>query len=370
MKVYFFCQFLFSEDGRRSGHTSLLRQCVPEFLSRGYDVEIVALSGVHDDDSPCKVHILQNISHRPNWNRIFKVFYWIMIIARLTVFVISNFGKLKQSSLVTLTAGASFLLPFFFRRVYIWENVAYLQKRPLIDICRLWLMLFLRAIIVVPTSNECSSLKRIFPKYDVRFIRNWFSPNIQKKNRHIPPKSLKFLSAGILQKRKGFDLLIEAVFTIKQSLDQDVRFHIYGDGEERSALKNLIQQYEVDNFIKLKGPRNGLENIYRDYDIFILPSRLEGFPLVMIDSLACGLPVIAFDCPTGPREIIRSGYNGVLVDNGDIESLSASILSFTQDKKIVALSEGACLSAEPFSMDLIIDEWEIMIKENQMCIGV
>lgn len=363
MKIVFFCQYLFSRDGSHSGHTSLLRQFVPQLIERGYDVEVIALAGKTGSDAPCKLHVLQTTDHQSDWGYVRKVLFWMKICFLLVSFVVQNYRMLRQATLVTLTVGASFVLPLFFRHVFIWENVAYFEKRPIVDKLRLWLMSILKSRVIVPTEAERIILQQLPFNLNVRFIRNWSSPLIVKKNWQKNSAPLKFMSAGFLEDRKGFDQLILSVNLVKSKLPAGVEFHIYGDGSERENLDKLIKDHDLESVIFLKGIRDGLDRVYRQYDVFILPSRLEGFPLVMIDSLACGLPCIAFDCPTGPGQIIKSGVNGCLIENGNIYDLAGAIIDMVNKEDISIYASGAINSAKVYDIHGITDVWIETISE-------
>ncbi|HAQ71445.1 MAG TPA: hypothetical protein DCR48_10775 [Flavobacteriales bacterium] len=363
MKIIFFCQYLFSRGGSHSGHTSLLRQFVPQLIERGFEVEVIALAGKMSSEAPCKVHVLQTTDHQSDWGLLRKMLFWMKVVFILAIFVVKNYRILKHSTLVTLTVGASFVLPLFFRHVFIWENVAYFEKRPVVDKLRLWVMSILNSIVVVPTETERNVLQKLSFPLNVKFVRNWFSPLLIKKSRYNNSAPLQFMSAGFLEDRKGFDLLIRSVDLVKSKLPAGVEFHIYGDGPERENLVELIKDHDLESVICLKGIRDGLEQIYCQYDIFILPSRLEGFPLVMIDSLACGLPCIAFNCPTGPGQIIESGVNGYLIENGNIHDLASAIIDIVNKEDISIYARGAIDSAKSYNIQNITDVWIEMISE-------
>ena len=98
--------------------------------------------------------------------------------------------------------------------------------------------------------------------------------------------------------------------------------------------------------------------ICKDYDVFILPSRLEGFPLVMLNALSSGLPVIAFDCPTGPGSIIKTGQNGKLVPNGDVDALSDAIQNFIAMGSSVREYAPKCVeSTRSYHIDVVMKDW-------------
>jgi len=357
-KVYFFCSFLYLENGMTGGHGTLIRQMANYLLKKGYEVEVVALYGLNDPDALYKTRVLHKWQHSPEWGPVLKILFWMVAISRLAYFIFFKIRDGKTSKFISLTAGASLVLPLFFPHTIIWENVAFMKKRPLIDRFRLSIIRLFKGIVIVPTHAEKCSLDNIFFSPDVRYINNWFSPNIYegelRKDRH----SLKFMLAGMLQKRKGFDLFLNAIRLIKDKVPKSTSFHIFGDGGERKSLLKLIRLFGLDDIVQLKGFVNNLDDLYKDYDVFILPSRLEGFPLVMLNALSSGLPVIAFDCPTGPGSIIKTGQNGTLVPNGDIDALSDAIQNFIAMGGSVSKYAPKCIgSTRPYHIDVVMKDW-------------
>jgi len=357
-KVYFFCSFLYFENDVTGGHGTLIRQMANYLLKEGYEVEVVALYGLSDPDAPYQTHVLHRWRHSPEWGPVLKMLFWMVAISRLAHFILFKIKDSKTSKFISLTAGASLVLPLFFPHTIIWENVAYIEKRPLIDRFRLSIIRLFKGVVVVPTHAEKCTLDNILFSPDVRYIKNWFSPNTFESELRKDQYSLKFMLAGMLQKRKGFDLFIEAMRLIKDKVPKRSSFHIYGNGSERETLLKLIQKYGLDDMVQLKGFANNLDALYKDYDIFILPSRLEGFPLVMLNALSSGLPVIAFDCPTGPGSIIKSDQNGMLVPNGDINALSEAIEHFIVMGGSVREYSPKCVeSAKPYQIDVVMKDW-------------
>tara|TARA_B100001250_G_scaffold414037_1_gene450340 strand:- start:3164 stop:4252 length:1089 start_codon:yes stop_codon:yes gene_type:complete len=362
---------LFSPLGRRTGHTSLIRQFGPKLKKKGFEIEVIALCGVDDVKNNLKLTILQDEIHDSTWSIPKKFMWWFKISMYLIRFSVLNYKKLKKSKIVTLTAGASLVLPIFFKGVFIWENVAYFEKHKVIDFFRLLLLKILKAIIILPTRNEMQQLKKIPFNINLRFLRNPYTENIITKDSSsieisYDVSNYKFMSAGWFEHRKGFDQLIHSIKLIKNDLDRNTKFHIFGDGVESKALKEQVKENKLENIVVFRGFPDGLHDQYHQFNAFILPSRLEGFPLVMIDALAAGLPIIAFDCPTGPREIIKSGYNGQLVENSNLDQLSKTILEFSKfnkDKSLIYLNNSK-ESVKEFGPDIVIDDFITTINYN------
>lgn len=147
------------------------------------------------------------------------------------------------------------------------------------------------------------------------------------------PKTGAFtvVAAGRLTEQKGFDLLIEAFGRLTGDFPA-WNLLILGDGPKRSDLGSLCQRLGVAERVTFTGNVLQPETFLREADLFVLPSRFEGFPNVLCEAMACGLPVIAADCPTGPREIIRPEVDGLLVETENPEALARAMASLMADE--------------------------------------
>ncbi len=131
------------------------------------------------------------------------------------------------------------------------------------------------------------------------------------------------LSAGRLTEQKDYPTLLRA-FALVRSVT-DCRLVILGEGEERGMLESLAVDLGIDGDIWLPG---FVENPYRFMKraaVYVLSSRWEGLPTVLIEAMACGLPLVSTDCPSGPREILRDGGSGKLVPVGDVPEMARAI---------------------------------------------
>ncbi|KGF36656.1 glycosyltransferase family 4 protein [Hoylesella buccalis] len=166
------------------------------------------------------------------------------------------------------------------------------------------------------------------------------------------------IAVGRLTKVKGFDFLIDAWGKVNKE-HPDWELVIYGDGEERSNLQRQIENLGLSSVIQMPGRTKELVSKYAASSIFILTSREEGFGNVMIEAEACGLPIIAFDCPYGPREIIRNEYNGYLIPKiGDVDTLSEKIIKLISDSTLrKKIGNNALKDVKRFSVDKICNEW-------------
>ena len=137
-----------------------------------------------------------------------------------------------------------------------------------------------------------------------------------------------------------------------------------GDKEERSQLLRLVSKNKVENKIEFVGPLSGqrLVDHYVNSSIFISTSRTEGLPLVMIEALSFGLPVISFD-HNGAKEILLNGKFGILVSNEDVKRMSEEINRMISDRSIMQNCQLLSLErAKDFKSDKIIQEWKSLLN--------
>ncbi len=154
------------------------------------------------------------------------------------------------------------------------------------------------------------------------------------KNDHLPI----VIAIGRLTKQKDFPTLLEAFHEVIGKVD--ARLIILGEGEDRENLLQRVNDLNMDERVSLPG---FVENPYAflaHSTVFVLSSRWEGLPTVLVEAMACGIPVISTDCPSGPREILKDGKYGRLIPVGDPSALSSAILDGLGGKIPQAASEG------------------------------
>lgn len=176
---------------------------------------------------------------------------------------------------------------------------------------------------------------------------------------HTPSlKNKTVLSLGHLTDVKGFDRLLKA-WAIVHKTHSDWTLRIVGDGEDEQALKNQAQMLGIDAHVDFVPATKDVEQYYKSSAFYCLSSRYEGLPMVLLEAQAFGLPIIAFDCDTGPSDLIEHDINGWLVDNGNIEALAQQLLeSINLDKdSYIKMSQKAKLSSQRFSIDSITQSW-------------
>ena len=172
------------------------------------------------------------------------------------------------------------------------------------------------------------------------------------------------IAVGRLTYQKGFDLLIEALASIQ---DIPWRLRILGEGEQKQSLLQLASDYNVCKRIEFLGLRSNPYSYMAHSDLLILPSRWEGFPNVLLEAMACGVPVLATRCPTGPDEIITAGINGELCDI-EPKSIAAAVSKLYTDRD--ATKQLAIVASERikrFDLANILEQYEAFLKNKCVC---
>jgi glycosyltransferase involved in cell wall biosynthesis len=170
-------------------------------------------------------------------------------------------------------------------------------------------------------------------------------------------------AAGTLLPRKGFDRLIRAFGRVAEE-HPGWALHIYGRGRERQQLRRLIQELGLADKVSLMGFTDDIGRVLARSSIVAVSSRRESFGLVIVEAMSCGVPVVSFDCPNGPRQIITHGQDGFLVPDGDLEAFSCSLLRLVEDEHLrSSMGVAARSNVRRFMVERVIDEWEMLFDE-------
>lgn len=165
------------------------------------------------------------------------------------------------------------------------------------------------------------------------------------------------MAAGRLTEQKGFDKLIEAWSIVCKKVDGWF-LHIYGEGALRNELQKLIDKEGLSKRCFLDGVCNNMKEKYLGSSIFVLSSVYEGFGLVLTEAMTCGVPVVSFACPCGPRDIIADEESGFLVSQGNVEELADKLIYLIQNpEKRKEMGAKAKLGAVNFSKEKVMKMW-------------
>jgi len=164
-------------------------------------------------------------------------------------------------------------------------------------------------------------------------------------------------------KQKGFDYLIDAWSKV-ENRNNGWKLRIIGTGPLLPLMMEKIKQYNLEDSIELIPSSNNVIEQYQQASIYVMSSRYEGLPLVLIEAMAMGLPIISFDCETGPRDIVESDITGRLVPPFDINKLAFELDNLMNDESMRKFySENAIRKVAKFDTEKIIDKWETLFHE-------
>jgi glycosyltransferase involved in cell wall biosynthesis len=169
--------------------------------------------------------------------------------------------------------------------------------------------------------------------------------------------STKIISVGRLTDQKNFRII---PIIARKLLDMGVVFewHIYGDGEQHGLIKKEIEKQGVSDFVYFMGHQDMNGEIYSRYGLMAMTSNYEGFPMVLLEGLSNGLPLISFDIQTGPNEIITEGVNGYLIKAFDSNEYAKKIeILFNSSELRLKISRATTLKMEEFKQEKITNEW-------------
>jgi len=169
------------------------------------------------------------------------------------------------------------------------------------------------------------------------------------------------VSMGRLVPLKRFDMILE-VFAQLAPRHPEWSLLILGEGEQRPALERAVMRHGLGGRVLLPGAVRAPAALLRRCDLFVLASEYEGFPNALGEAMACGLPAVAFDCPTGPAEIVRDGVDGVLLPNGDRQALQAALdRLMADDQARLRLAARAGEVVQRFDAARILARWEALV---------
>jgi glycosyltransferase involved in cell wall biosynthesis len=144
----------------------------------------------------------------------------------------------------------------------------------------------------------------------------------------------------------------------------DWTLDIYGQGDQ-TCYRQLMMALGIDDHrCHLNGSVEDVLKVYQNSSIFVLSSRFEGFGIVLVEAMACGLPVVSFDCPAGPDEIITDGVDGLLVQSGDVQALAEKLMASMADENLrQRLAKQARQTAQRYDMTAVAGQWKKLFDQ-------
>jgi glycosyltransferase involved in cell wall biosynthesis len=176
-------------------------------------------------------------------------------------------------------------------------------------------------------------------------------------------KGNRLVGCGRLTEAKRFDRLIEAFHLLHQRYPQ-WSLTIGGEGVSRPELEKLIAQRGLGGRVYLPGAYHDPRELLADADIFVLSSEYEGFPNALAEAMACGVPVVSFNCRSGPAEMIRDGVDGLLVPLGNVPALAGAMEKLMREQSLrLTMGKNATEVSSRFSLSLILSKWDRLFEK-------
>lgn len=211
---------------------------------------------------------------------------------------------------------------------------------------------------IVLTLDDKIKIKEL-KNIDSQAIYNPVSFNQEEKSKL---ENKKFLALGRLNKVKGFDILINN-FKEFNKINKEWTLDIAGDGPERENLEKQVKDLKLEKYVNLLHRKDNVKEIYKQASIYCMTSRREGFPLVILEAMESGLPIIAYDMPC-MREIFVNNNEGIIIENRDNEKYVQKMLELANNKdKREEIAGNAIKRAKNFSIENIGKQWEELFKE-------
>lgn len=173
----------------------------------------------------------------------------------------------------------------------------------------------------------------------------------------------RVIAIGRLDYQKRFEDLIEAWIKVKETAPEWV-LDIFGKGPLKTTLEEQIAQLNLTDVVRINEPVNNIQEEYLGSAMLALTSRYEGLPMALLEAQSCGLPMVAYACKCGPKDIIKNGENGFLVPEGDIGRIADNLLTLIADPELRSEMGGnAYLSSARYDEEAIMEQWESMFSD-------
>lgn len=184
-------------------------------------------------------------------------------------------------------------------------------------------------------------------------------------DRYSDVENKRVIAVGRLDYQKGFDRLIQAWQRVQSTRRfKDWTMDIFGQGEWQEMLQQMINKAGLQSTARINRPTNNIVDEYIKSSLIVMTSNYEGFGMVLVEAMACGVPAIAFDCKCGPKDIIRQGENGLLVHNGDVDGLADAMMEVMADDDYrKMLSENAKAVVDTYSEQAVMARWLHLFEE-------
>lgn len=351
MKILFFIH----DISHGAGTERVLTRLANDLTNMNIDISILSCQNGEESHFPIEKRIkLYSLQGEREKNALLRKINGIQKIRKLC-------KNQRFDFIICVDVSLMLYIPFIKKKnikVIAWEHFSYyIVQSKIQKYARKYSIKHADAIVVLTKKdkeNYIHNEKKIQPVVQI------YNP-ILLNNKIIPIIKRKYvvLAVGRLEKEKGFDLLLEA-WEIIEKKNFDWSLKIIGEGSQKDCLETIIREKKLYR-AKICSYSNYIEEEYKEAGIFVCSSRYEGFGMVLIEAQNFGLPVISFNCPIGPSEIIENKVNGILVEKENIKQLAEQIMYLINHKELrELLAKNALISVKKFDNHLIAFKWKKM----------
>lgn len=349
----------FSGDITRSGGTEKVACQIMNGLTEKFNISVISLTeGNQDMFYPLSQNIKRTVLFEQNPNGIKQ---YMNIVYKIRKYLQKNNIDILVDIDTILDMFSVTAVRFAKTKLVSWEHFNFYESmgnRLRVPI-RKYITRFSDCVVTL-TKEDQETFQNYFGKKHC--IAQIYNPiELEQVKHEYDEMSNTIVSVGRLAKQKGFDYLIDVAELVFRR-HPDWKWLILGEGDEREFLETKIAEKKLSQ-IKLVGRVNDVGAYLREAAMFVLTSRYEGFPLVLIEAKANLLPIVSFKCKTGPSEMIQDDVNGFLVDCFDIETMGNKICELIETKeKRVIFSKNALIDTDKMEFDLIIKTWDWLLE--------
>ncbi len=359
------CSYLHVPGGYEKAVTGLANL----FVSRGYKITLLILDQTADTFYPADplvqiVHLPVNFGITSAGNALSRKF-WLW---RDTRKLIQKLKSLHPDHLIcseyhfaisAIMGGAA-----AFTRVYSWEHHHFGVQ----EMNRFWTLLFKRFYpkldaVVCLNRDEQAHYRQL--NRNTVVIPNFIHTAGVRSYNNTTRKNFSLISVTRFNSIKGIDLLMK-IAKILLPQYPEIRWKVIGYGEQQDEFIDFIRKEKLTGqLIFQPADKSNLAADYQDADLFVMTSRNECFPLVLLEAMSLGLPCVAFDCETGPRHIIRNNETGILVNPGNVTEMASSIIALIRDPdRRLKMSNKASAIVHQYDPDNIFPLWKKLFEER------
>ncbi len=209
---------------------------------------------------------------------------------------------------------------------------------------------------------------KILAEFDYKNVQTLYNPIdkeyfLEKANEELDIDFEYILAVGRFTDIKQFDVIINC-YNDSILKSKNIKLIILGDGEEKKVLNQLVKKLNLINDVLILGFKQNPYKYMKNAKFLVMCSKFEGFPMVLIESLTCGTPLVSYDCPSGPSEIIIPNENGILVENQNKDEMTKALNEMISNKELyLHCKQNAKNSVERFSLENIGNQWLQLFNE-------